>query len=116
VVVSSNNPRNLGISLHLHQDLDETFYVLEGQVKFQVGDEILYLNPGDHLFAPRKVPHAWVCNSEEPAKILITSQPAGKMEEFFITLSELKTLTPEISGKLYQEHEMQILGPPLAAD
>jgi mannose-6-phosphate isomerase-like protein (cupin superfamily) len=116
VCVSSNNIREEGVPLHTHPDLDETFFVMEGQVKIKVGDEVFYLNPGDHLFAPRNIPHSWVCNSLQPAKLLITAQPAGNIEAFFLAFSKVNQITPEIAASLYEEHNMMLLGPPVTAD
>ncbi len=116
VFVSSNNLKSEGVPAHIHPNQDETFFVIEGQVKIKVGEETFYLNQGDHLLAPRNIPHSWVCNSEHPAKLLITAQPAGKMEAFFLTLSKVQQLNPELAARIYKEHDMQLVGPPMLAD
>jgi quercetin dioxygenase-like cupin family protein len=46
-----------GPPLH-HHDFDEAFFVLEGELKFQVDDELRTTGPGELAFAPRNVPHA----------------------------------------------------------
>jgi quercetin dioxygenase-like cupin family protein len=52
-------PRVLAAPLHTHEREDEYTYVLEGEVGVQVGDEVLIARPGDLVFKPRGVPHAF---------------------------------------------------------
>jgi len=102
-----------GTPLHVHYFQDEIFYVIDGEYYFQVGDEKYHLSFGDSIFLPRKVPHAWTQVSEK-GKLTITFQPAGKMEEFFITMAGLKDEpTTEEVARIFAENEMKVVGPPL---
>ena len=56
--IETDDPRGSGPPLHVHHNEDETFYILEGEVTIQVGDERINLVAGDFLFGPREVPHA----------------------------------------------------------
>src|SRR6266487_264357 len=76
--------RRGGTPLHLHHNEDETFYVLEGEVTFLVGDERIDLAAGDYLFAPRDIAHAYVVRSEH-ARMLVTASPGG-IEQVFVNL------------------------------
>jgi quercetin dioxygenase-like cupin family protein len=102
-----------GTPLHVHYFQDEVFYVVEGKYYFQVGDEKVWLSQGECIFLPRKVPHAWTQVSEK-GKMTITFQPAGKMEEFFMTMSKLSDNAgePEIA-RIFTENDMKVVGPPL---
>ena len=62
--------------LHVHRRDDETFYVLEGELRLFVADEQIVLGPGEAAFAPRDVPHAYRVESDE-ARWLVTTSPAG---------------------------------------
>src|SRR5436190_16567829 len=75
--------RKGGPPRHLHHAQEEWFYVMEGEYVFEVGQDRMRLKPGDSLLAPRGVPHVWAYVGENPGKILIAFQPAGKMETFF---------------------------------
>jgi len=102
-----------GTPLHLHYSQDEIFYILEGAYYFQVGDEKYQLQKGDNIFLPRKVPHAWTQVSEKGV-MLITLQPAGMFENFLLTVAALDhDLTPAAVAKMFKDHEMEIVGPPL---
>ncbi|MCB0009439.1 MAG: quercetin 2,3-dioxygenase [Anaerolineales bacterium] len=68
---------------HLHHHEDETFYVISGELLFQVGDESIAAGPGDFVHVPRKVVHSFK-NGPAAAQLLITFTPAG-VETFFAT-------------------------------
>ena len=78
----------VGPTLHSHLYQDEMFFVLEGEYVFQLGEERQLLQAGDLIFLPRTVPHTWVQMSDR-GKMFYFLQPAGKMEEFFLKLTEL---------------------------
>ncbi len=98
-----------GTPLHVHPFQDEVFYVLEGEYVFQVGEDRYKLKTGESIFLPRKVPHAWTQISNK-GKMTVTLQPAGKLEEFFVTMAALKMEpTPEEIAKIFSNHEMEIV-------
>ncbi|MGE5355438.1 MAG: cupin domain-containing protein [Deltaproteobacteria bacterium] len=102
-----------GPPLHVHYNQDETFYILEGEYLFQCGDDKTILKEGDMIFLPKSVPHTWAQLTER-GKLLYFFQPAGKMEEFFKTVGNQKgVLTPDEGKKLWEDHEMKIVGSPL---
>ena len=103
-----------GPPLHIHHEQDEIFYVVQGKYHFQVGDERFELSAGDCLFAPRKVPHTFANVSEGKSKMMTIFQPAGKMEAFFQELGKFNGRpTPEQFQKLFRDHGMEVVGPPL---
>ncbi|WP_247235480.1 cupin domain-containing protein [Telluribacter sp. SYSU D00476] len=105
-----------GTPLHIHPYQDEIFYVLEGEYFFKVGTDTHRLRQGDSIFLPRKVPHAWTQVSQQ-ARMSVTVQPAGKLEEFFVTMAALEQEpTPQQVAKLFMDHQMQVVGPPLKVE
>ena len=102
-----------GTPLHIHPFQDEMFYVLEGAYYFQVGEEKFNLTAGESIFLPRKVPHAWTQVSEK-GKMTVIFQPAGKLEQFFVTMAGLDhEPTPREVAQIFADNDMQIVGPPL---
>jgi mannose-6-phosphate isomerase-like protein (cupin superfamily) len=73
--------------LHVHENEDELFYVLEGEHVFQVGDQEFRAGPGRLVFAPRGVPHAQRRVVSRTGRILVVTSPAG-LEGFFRELAE----------------------------
>ncbi|MEO6228592.1 MAG: cupin domain-containing protein [Ferruginibacter sp.] len=105
-----------GTPLHIHHFQDEIFYVIEGSYKFQVGDDKYDLTTGDSIFLPRKIAHAWTQVSEK-GKMRVTMQPAGKLENFFVTMAALDHQPgQEEIAKIFSDNEMQVVGPPLKID
>lgn len=72
--------------LHVHHREDETFFVLEGEVRFEVGGESLPAGPGAMLFAPRDVPHRYSV-VRGPARMLFLFTPGG-FEDLLVATSE----------------------------
>ena len=72
----STDSRGAAPPLHIHHDADETWYVIDGQLTVFVGDERIEAGPGDFVFGPMGVPHAFLVTSQR-AESLITFSPAG---------------------------------------
>jgi quercetin dioxygenase-like cupin family protein len=70
-----------GPPLHTHA-FNDTFYVLEGELTFQLGDEHTLVGAGGVAFAPRGSPHTLANRSEAPARFLIVCTPAVFEREF----------------------------------
>ena len=100
-----------GPPLHLHVAQDEWFYVLEGEVLIQAGDQRVILKPGDSILGPRNVPHAFVAVGPSPARMLITYTPAGQMEQFF---RDTVAVGPQNMAAISLRYGMKVVGPPLA--
>lgn len=102
-----------GPPLHIHHKQDEIFFIVDGEYTFKVGEDIHYLKQGDTIFLPRKVPHAFAQTSEK-GKMFFMFQPSGKMEDFFRVLACVKGQpTQEEGAKIFSDHDMKIVGPPL---
>lgn len=70
-----------GPPLHVHSREDEAVYVLEGQIRFRVGDEEFVAGPGTWVWQPRGVPQAFRVKSES-ARALVVFTPGG-LERMF---------------------------------
>jgi quercetin dioxygenase-like cupin family protein len=82
---------------HVHHREDEAFYVLEGELTFQIGDATFEAGPGSFVFGPRDVPHTYTVKTPT-ARILMLFSPAG-FEGFIRATSEpttsLETPSPD---------------------
>ncbi|WP_170172743.1 cupin domain-containing protein [Hymenobacter rigui] len=116
VIFDTVRPEKVGPPLHVHKQLDEWFYVLEGEFKFQAGEDTMRLRAGDSLFVPREMAHAFVKTSEGVARLIVMHQPAGTMEEYFRAVSKLPDQSPEARKKMAAEHDTLLIGPPLKPD
>lgn len=100
-----------GPPLHVHFEQDEWFLVLEGEFRFQIGNETYHLRAGDSILGPRGTPHAFR-SLTETARMIVTFQPAGSMEVFFST--QMVDPASQEFKDLSLKHGMEVVGPPLA--
>lgn len=102
-----------GPPLHINDEQDEIFFIVEGEYIFKVGDDIHHLKKGDTVFSPRKVPHTFAQTSEKGRMYFIV-QPSGKMEDYFRTIGALTAPpTPGQGAKIFADHDLKVVGPPL---
>jgi mannose-6-phosphate isomerase-like protein (cupin superfamily) len=93
VVELAATPDFAGPPLH-HHDFDEAFYVLEGEMTFQLGDELRTAGPGELIFAPRGSHHTLANLSGAPVRYLVVCTPAGFENRFARTAAERAGLEP----------------------
>lgn len=101
-----------GPSLHRHLYQDEWFYVMDGEVLFQVGDTRHRLRSGESVLGPRNIPLTFTAIGEKPGHLLIAFTPAGKMEDYFRDTA--KPNPPHQDAEFYRRYGMELVGPPLA--
>jgi quercetin dioxygenase-like cupin family protein len=74
-----------GPPLHTHE-FDETFYVLGGELTFQLEETLTSAAGGEIVFAPRGVPHTLANQSDADASYLLLCTPSG-FERYFARLA-----------------------------
>lgn len=67
-------PKWDGPPLH-HHDFDEAFYMREGEMTFQLGDELRAAGPGELIFAARGTIHTLANLSDRPARYVLICTP-----------------------------------------
>jgi mannose-6-phosphate isomerase-like protein (cupin superfamily) len=108
VIEHTNLMPDTGPSLHLHLSQEEWFYVMEGEVRFQVGDRRLSLRAGGSILAPRRIAHTFSA-AGSPAHMLIAFTPADKMEQYFIDAAAHPSLAA--TADFINHYDMQWIGP-----
>lgn len=94
-LIEENNEPGVGIPPHVHEDEDEIFRVIEGELEVTVGGDTTVLKAGDTAFAPRGVPHTWRVVGESPVKVDLSIFPAG-LEHMFEELGALPPGPPDM--------------------
>ena len=69
--------RGIGVPRHTHTREDETYYVLSGELRVEVGDQSFLLRPGDTLLAPGNIPHQLKNTGRAENRYLLVFSPAG---------------------------------------
>jgi len=72
---------------HIHRREDETFYVVEGEITMQIGDERRVAKSGTFVHMPIGNLHSFTNNTDTPAKLLISFVPAG-LEKMFVEVGK----------------------------
>ena len=76
-------PPGGGPPTHVHSREEEGFFILDGEITFQIGDKRIVATVGMFANMPVGTPHSFKNESGRPAKILITVAPAGLEKMFF---------------------------------
>lgn len=91
--------------LHVHERDDETFWILDGDLRLEVGDTAIELSAGDVAFGPRGVPHRYTVG-DAGCRMLFILTPGG-FEELVRGMSvpaRSRTLPPADGGEPDWDH------------
>ena len=97
------------IDYHVHHNLDETIYVVEGEIQFNVLGETFLRPAGSVAFVPRGVHHGFTNLGPAPARVTILFTPSGNQHEYFRELErlfaapELDTVALQVLQKRYDQ-------------
>ncbi len=125
VVLEMTLPIGAAPPLHVHGDLDDTWYILEGEMVVRCGDEELVVGAGHWVSMPRGVPHTFRVVGDCEARILLVHDnasfrdfirevgvPAGTRvvptEPVFPAMNEFT--------RAAEAHDLTPVGPPLSAE
>lgn len=82
-IVDTLVPAGNGPPEHLHDDADESFYVLSGRFWMKAGDVESTITVGDLCFVPRGTKHIWKNIGTDAGRLLRIYTPAGHEKFFF---------------------------------
>jgi mannose-6-phosphate isomerase-like protein (cupin superfamily) len=109
-------PAGLQTPLHVHYREDEGFYVLEGAVTIEVGDQTVELGAGEHAFGPPNIPHRFTVGPDG-ARMIWVLTPGG-FEDFVAdvsvpaqapTVPPASVVPPENAAEIVLRHGMELL-------
>jgi quercetin dioxygenase-like cupin family protein len=95
-LIEQMNEPGVGIPPHVHENEDEVFQVLSGEVEMSIGDKKTILRAGDLIFCPKGIPHSWKVVGNEKAKAMLSIFPAG-LENMFKELADLPSGPPDMT-------------------
>ena len=93
-IVENYNDPGVGVPMHIHENEDEVFYILEGEMEFQTQGETTVLGAGDMIFLPRRIPHGFRVVGTKKCRAAVTIIPSG-IEHMFEKLAELPAGPPD---------------------
>jgi quercetin dioxygenase-like cupin family protein len=106
-------PHAGGPDAHIHRTFSESFYMLEGRVRFYDGQDWVEAAGGDFLYVPKGGIHAFSADSDEPASMLILFAPGKARERYFRETEEIRSsgrqLTDEQWTELWARHDQYVV-------
>jgi quercetin dioxygenase-like cupin family protein len=90
---------------HLHRGHSDSFYVLEGQLEFRIGDEVVIAPAGSFVLAPPGVVHGFRNVSGERARVLNLHTPGG-FAEYRRELAALREKGIEPETAFFEHHDV----------
>jgi quercetin dioxygenase-like cupin family protein len=94
-----------GVDPHFHNAHSDSFYVLDGEVEFHVGDKVVHATPGSYILAPPSVVH-WFRNlSDRPVRMLNLHTPGGFVQ-YRRELDELRERGIEPDREFFERHDV----------
>ena len=84
---------------HVHEETDEFFYVLDGEIEACIGGRTVTLQAGMSATLPRAVVHAFDNRTDRPARVLTVVTP-GRGARFFVDIDRARPRMPGEIDKL----------------
>ncbi len=117
-VLEHTGERGYMSPLHLHEADEETFLVLEGTLRVEVGPETHSVGSGALALLPRGLAHGFVVTSPQ-ARFLTLHTPSG-FDRFVAEIGlpldqagDAASPDPQELTRIAAQHGIQIVGPPL---
>src|SRR5690606_33609727 len=118
-------PRGFGPPLHVHHEEDEVMYVLDGEIRLDVGGSATVATVGTVASLPHGVPHVFQVVSPSARFLTVTAgrQSAPSFDRFVRALGTPTDPTalpapieidPGHVARVCAEHGIEVLGPPPA--
>jgi quercetin dioxygenase-like cupin family protein len=104
-LIDMYSPPGGGPPPHRH-DFEESFTVLEGELKFSFRSTTQVVRAGETIHVPANAPHQFFNSSARPARVLCVGSPSG-LEEFFqevgLPVATRTTPPPELADREQRE-------------
>jgi mannose-6-phosphate isomerase-like protein (cupin superfamily) len=98
-----------GVPMHIHQNEDEHFIVLEGSLHIANGDKRFDAPAGTTVTIKKGVPHAWCNLMDTPLRLLVVFSP-GNIEDLFRATAARES---DDIAALAAKYGTLLVGPPL---
>jgi quercetin dioxygenase-like cupin family protein len=98
-----------GPPLH-HHDFDEAFYILDGELTFQLGEEVFTRGAGELAFARRGAHHTFANPSDADARMVLICTPAG-FDRYFQSIAARAAGVDPPPEALEPWPEVTVVGP-----
>jgi mannose-6-phosphate isomerase-like protein (cupin superfamily) len=125
VVLEMTLPVGSSAPLHVHHELDDTWYILDGEMVVRCGDDIMVAGAGHWVSMPRGVPHTFRVVGDREARILLVHDNAtfrdlirdvGVPAEVRVVPPQPVFPPPAELAHVAARHDLTPIGPPMSAE
>ncbi len=102
------------VDYHVHRTMDETLYVVAGEIEFNVAGKKVLRPAGSVAFVPRGVHHGFRNPGPGRARVLITFTPSRSQNEYFRELEKLfaaPALDKAALAALQKRYDQELIEP-----
>jgi mannose-6-phosphate isomerase-like protein (cupin superfamily) len=103
--------------VHVHNNTDESFYVMSGKFAFLLDGVQTFESPGAHVMVPMGHPHTFWNAGRKPARCLVIISPPGfeaYFRELAMLLATAESEEEQIQARvrLSAKYDIEVVGPP----
>lgn len=111
-LVEERAKRGVSVPLHRHDDDMESFYVLEGEISFYLGDRSgLRAEAGAFVHIPGGTIHGFRIDSEIARYLILTTARHAQFYRAITSPSPLAAIDGAVINKACQEYGIEYVGP-----
>jgi mannose-6-phosphate isomerase-like protein (cupin superfamily) len=125
VVLEMTLPVGSSPPLHVHQTLDDTWYILDGKMVMRCGDDVLVVGAGHWMSMPRGVPHTFRVIGDREAHILLVHDNASFRDlirelgapaaAHVVPTQPVFPSTDELA-RVASSHDLMVIGPAMSVE
>jgi mannose-6-phosphate isomerase-like protein (cupin superfamily) len=125
IVLEMTLPVGSAPPLHVHDDLDDTWYILDGEMAVRCGEEELVVGAGHWISMPRGVPHTFRVVGDHDARILLVHdntsfrdliRDLGVPATALVVPSQPAFPPMEELARIAAAHDLRPIGPPMSVE
>lgn len=125
VVLEMTLPVGSSPPLHVHESLDDTWYVLDGEMVVRCGDDTHRVGAGHWVSMPRGVPHTFRVVGDHEARILLVHDNAtfrdlirdlGVPAQAQVVPTQPVFPPMDELARVASSHDLTSVGPPMSAE
>ena len=107
LVTAASNP-----PMHVQVDEDEAFYILDGEVEFEVDGQVVTATPGTFAFVARGAAHSFrVLTPTARMLVICSGKPADNLEDFFLRMGRRRPYGPSPAERPRQGAPRDVVRP-----
>jgi quercetin dioxygenase-like cupin family protein len=94
---------------HIHHECSESLFVIQGELRFELGAATADVAAGAYVFVPRGVPHTYTNIGDTDGRILFWFTPAARMAGYFVELAAADHLDGRKLDEIAKSHGVEIV-------